>query len=474
MRPMSTLPATEAAEDAPVLSEALLRRFDAPGPRYTSYPTADRFGDTFGAGDLCSALRLRDTSAAGALPLSVYVHIPFCDSVCYYCACNKVITKHHERAAEYLDALEREISLLLAQTTPGQPVSQLHFGGGSPTFLSDAELQRVVTALTQAVRIDERTEMSIEVDPRTVTPERLANIRALGFNRISFGVQDFDPQVQQAVHRVQPFESVRDLMVAARALGFQSINADLIYGLPRQTPQSFARTVRQIGELRPDRIALYAYAHLPTRFKPQRRIVSDELPSAAQRVAMLGDAIAGFLGRGYHYIGMDHFALPDDSLAVAKREGRLHRNFQGYSTQPDCDLVGLGVSSIGKVGATYYQNAKTLDEYYGALREGRLPVQRGIALTPDDVLRRDVIMALMCQGRLEFGPIESAHGIRVAEYFAPELASLAPMAEAGLVELQAGAVQVTATGWYIVRAVAMVFDRWLNADKARDRFSRIL
>ena len=473
---MSATLAPERTDVAPVLSEALLRRFDAPGPRYTSYPTADRFVEAFGPDDLCNALQQRTQGAVagGTQPLSVYVHIPFCDSVCYYCACNKVITKHHERAAEYLDALEAEIDLVVAQARSGQPVSQLHFGGGSPTFLSDAELQRVVASLRRAFSIDDNTEMSIEVDPRTVTPERLAHCRALGFNRISFGVQDFDPQVQQAVHRVQPYESVRELMVAARELGFKSINADLIYGLPRQTPQSFARTVQQIGELRPDRIALYAYAHLPQRFKPQRRIVAEELPSAAQRVAMLGDAIAGFLGRGYHYIGMDHFALPDDTLAVAKRQGRMHRNFQGYSTQPDCDLIALGVSSIGKVGANYYQNAKTLDEYYDALRQGQLPVQRGIALTRDDVLRRAVIMALMCQGRLEFESIELAHLINMREYFARELEQLEPMAEAGLVELESGAVQVTATGWYIVRAVAMVFDRSLQSDKLRERFSRII
>ena len=301
---------------APALPEALLRRFDAPGPRYTSYPTADRFAEDFGADALCQALRQHGRAGAGSGALSVYVHIPFCASLCYYCACNKVITRHPERAAEYLDALDAEIELISLKTGPGQPVSQLHFGGGSPTFLSDAELQRVATSLRRAFGIAGDCEMSIEVDPRTVTPQRLAFCRELGFNRISFGVQDFDPQVQQAIHRVQPFDSVRALMRAARELGYVSINADLIYGLPRQTPQSFARTVQQIGELRPDRIALYAYAHLPQRFKPQRRIVAAELPDAAQR-AMLRDAIAGFLGRGYHYIGMDHFALPDDALAVA-------------------------------------------------------------------------------------------------------------------------------------------------------------
>ncbi len=473
---MTVTVAADRAEALPALSEALLRRFDAPGPRYTSYPTADRFVEAFGADDLRSALqqRTQGTVAGGTVPLSLYVHIPFCASVCYYCACNKVITRHHERAAEYLDALDAEVDLVVAQARAGQSASQLHFRGGSPTFLSDAELQRVVGSLRRAFHIDDGTEMSIEIDPRTVTPARLAHCRALGFNRISFGVQDFDPQVQQAVHRVQPFESVRDLMRAARGLGFKSINADLIYGLPRQTPQSFALTVQQIGELRPDRIALYAYAHLPQRFKPQRRIVATELPGAAQRVAMLGDAIGGFLGRGYHYIGMDHFALPGDALAVAKRQGRLHRNFQGYSTQPDCDLIGLGVSSIGKVGANYYQNAKTLPEYYDALRQGQLPVQRGIALTRDDVLRRAVIMALMCQGRVEFESIELAHLIRMREYFARELEQLKPMAEAGLVDLEPGAVQVTATGWYVVRAVAMVFDRALQSDKLRERFSRII
>ena len=466
----------QPSETGPALPQALLRRFDAPGPRYTSYPTADRFVEAFGNAELGQALQRRAPASAGsgATPLSVYVHIPFCESVCYYCACNKVITKHHERAAEYLDALDAEIALLLAQLQPGQPVSQLHFGGGSPTFLSDTQLQRVVGALRRAFAIGKATEMSIEIDPRTVTPQRLAFCRGLGFNRISFGVQDFDPQVQQAVHRVQPIDGVRVLMRAARELGFESINADLIYGLPRQTPQSFARTVAQIGELRPDRIALYAYAHLPQRFKPQRRIVAAELPDAVQRVAMLGDAIAGFLGRGYHYIGMDHFALPDDALAVARRQGRLQRNFQGYSTQPDNDLIGLGVSAIGKVGACYYQNAKTLPEYYGALRQGRLPVQRGIALTHDDLLRRDVIMALMCQGRVEFEAIEQEHRSPIREYFAPELQALQPMAEAGLVQIEPGAIQVTASGWYVVRAVAMVFDRWLQSDQLRERFSRII
>jgi oxygen-independent coproporphyrinogen III oxidase len=470
-------PAMPTATAAPALCEELLQRFDTPGPRYTSYPTADRFVEAFGSGKAMAALQQRAQGATvgGAGPLSLYVHIPFCESVCYYCACNKVITRHHERAAEYLDALEREIDLVSsAMGAATQTVTQLHFGGGSPTFLSDAEIERLMASLRRAFRVVPGAELSIEVDPRTVTPERLALLREAGFNRISFGVQDFDPQVQQAVHRVQPYESVRDLMKSAHALGFESINADLIYGLPRQTPQSFARTIAQIGELRPHRIALYAYAHLPQRFKPQRRIVASELPSAAWRVAMLGNAIAGFLARGYSYIGMDHFALPGDPLAVAKRQGRLHRNFQGYSTQPDCDIIGLGVSAIGRVGPAYMQNAKTLPEYYDALRQGQLPVARGIALTRDDLLRRAIIMALMCQGRVEFESIEIAHLVDFRKTFASELEQLAPLAQAGLVEMEPAAIQVTAAGWYVVRAVAMAFDRYLRDDKLRERFARII
>jgi len=448
-----------------VLTEDLLRKFDKPGPRYTSYPTADRFAEHFSPGDAVRVLQARRDGGTDE-PLSLYVHIPFCESLCYYCGCNKIITKHHERAAPYLDALEAELALVVKHLGTGRPVSQLHFGGGSPTFLSDAELARLMSALGAAFRLTPDSEVSIEVDPRTVTPERLAHLRTLGFNRLSFGVQDFDAAVQQAVHRVQSFEMVRDLMVAARAQGYVSINADLIYGLPKQTPESFARTVQQISELRPDRIALYAYAHLPERFKPQRRIHDADLPPAPDRIAMLGDAITGFLARGYSYIGMDHFALPDDSLAIAKQEGRLHRNFQGYSTQPDCDLVALGVSAIGRVGASYYQNAKTIEAYEGSLQKGELPVIRGYALTTDDEVRHDVIMALMCQGRLAFEPIERAHGIRMGEYFARELEAMRGLAASGLVTFDEGAIQVTAAGWFLVRAIAMVFDAHLH--KARD------
>jgi oxygen-independent coproporphyrinogen-3 oxidase len=459
------------------LSEALLRRFDTPGPRYTSYPTADRFVDTFGPADAAVALaRCGRSAARGAEALSVYVHIPFCESLCWYCACNKVITKHHERAAEYLDVLEAELALVVGKLgSRSQRVTQLHFGGGSPTFLTDAELQRVVDALASSFELSPDIEMSIEVDPRTVTPERLANLRAMGFNRLSFGVQDFDAEVQRAVHRVQPFDEVRMLMESARALDFHSINADLIYGLPKQTPESFARTLEQIGTLRPDRIALYAYAHLPTRFKPQRRINAEDLPAAGQRVQMLGAAIRGFLARGYDYIGMDHFALADDSLAVAKREGRLQRNFQGYSTHRDCDLIGLGVSAIGRVGPTYYQNAKALPDYYEAVRKGRLPVVRGVQLSRDDLLRRTVIMDLMCKGRLDFGLIEDAYGVRVPQYFARELEQVSQHAADGLVQVDERGVTVTPKGWHLVRAIAMVFDGYLrNEVRSPERFSRVV
>jgi len=459
-----------------VIPESLLRRLDVPGPRYTSYPTADRFVEAFGPEDYQCALRQRTSGArvGGIAPLSIYVHIPFCESVCYYCACNKVVTRHHERAAEYLQALDTEIDLHVVELGAAQAVSQLHFGGGTPTFLTDPELERLMTSLRRAFRVTEDAEISIEVDPRTASPARLERLAAMGFNRISFGIQDFDPDVQKAVHRVQPFESVRDLVHAARRIGFESINADLIYGLPLQTAASFERTVAQVASLRPDRIALYAYAHLPERFKPQRRIDGAQLPAAETRLKMLSGAIGGFLGHGYTYIGMDHFALPTDSLAVAKRQGRLHRNFQGYSTQPDCDLVALGVSAIGRMGATYSQNAKTLPEYYDALRLRQFPTVRGLSATRDDLVRRSVIMALMCQGRVEFESIELAHLIRMKEYFASELQRLAPLVEQGLVEVDEHSIQVTALGWYFVRGVALVFDRYLQADQVRSRFSRII
>lgn len=457
------------------VSPELLQRFDVPGPRYTSYPTADRFVEAFTATDYGQALVQRRMGPAGlTMPLSLYVHIPFCESLCYYCACNKIITKHHNRAVSYLRYLSREIDLHTAQLGQGQTVTQLHLGGGSPTFLSDDELRELMAMLRRSFTMVSGGEYSIEIDPRTVDGSRLRALADMGFNRLSFGVQDFDPDVQKAVHRIQPFEQVSELMAHAREVGFDSINVDLIYGLPRQTPESFARTLAQVTQLKPDRIALYAYAHLPERFKPQRRIVSADLPGAAAKVAMLSQSLAAFMAAGYVYIGMDHFALPNDALAVAKRQGRLHRNFQGYSTQPDCDLIALGVSAIGRIGATYSQNAKTMEEYCDLLDQGRLPVVRGLALSRDDLARRAVIMALMCQGQVLFESIELAWLLDFRSYFAAELEQLRSLADAGLVLLDESGIQVTAQGWFFVRAVAMVFDRYLQADRNRARFSRII
>lgn len=456
-----------------LVTPQLLQRFDVSGPRYTSYPTADRFVEAFTAADYAQALGQRSEQPS-ALPLSIYVHVPFCASLCYYCACNKIITRHHERGAQYLTYLEREADLHVARLGRGQAVSQLHLGGGTPTFLSDAQLARLMASLRARFTLVPGGEYSIEIDPRTVDAQRLQALYALGFNRVSFGVQDFDAEVQKAVHRIQPAEQVFALVDEARRIGFESINIDLIYGLPRQTRESFARTLAQVAQLRPDRIALYAYAHLPERFKPQRRIVAADLPAGASKLAMLAAALDAFEAEGYVYVGMDHFALPDDALAVAKRQGRLHRNFQGYSTQPECDLIGLGVSAIGRVGATYSQNAKTEAEWVDLIDQGQLPVTRGLAVSRDDLARRAVIMALMCQGQVLFESIELAWMLDFPSYFASELAQLDALAQDGLVRVDAQGIQVTAQGWYFVRAVAMVFDRYLQSDRSRAKFSRIL
>ncbi|EFF75937.1 oxygen-independent coproporphyrinogen III oxidase [Achromobacter piechaudii] len=472
LSPVHFSPAPAVAAE-PFFPPQLLARLDKNGPRYTSYPTADRYHSGFGEEDYRLALRQR-RAVSPVEPLSLYVHIPFCDSVCYYCACNKVVTRHHDRAARYLDALTREITMHVEELGAGVPVSQLHFGGGTPTFLSDAELARLMQDLRAGFRFSADAEISIEVDPRTATPERLAHLRRLGFNRLSFGVQDFDERVQKAVHRVQSFEDVRALMQSARSLGYESVNMDLIYGLPLQTTESFARTIKQVVALRPDRIALYAYAHLPERFKPQRRIHEADLPNRETRVGLLSAAIDGFLQQGYTYIGMDHFALNTDALAIAKQRGELHRNFQGYSTQPDRDLVALGVSAIGRIGNTYSQNSKVLDTYYAAIESGHFAVERGLCLSSDDLVRREVIMDIMCQGRVDFAAVEARHGLRFGDYFSRELLQMANLAELGLVNLRAGQVQVTGLGWYFVRAVAMAFDGYLGSASSGASYSRII
>jgi oxygen-independent coproporphyrinogen III oxidase len=457
----------------PKITSDQLKKYDVAGPRYTSYPTADRFVEAFTADAYVQALDNRRLTSKGQ-PLSMYIHIPFCESLCFYCACNKIITKHHKRGAEYLRYLSREIDLHVAHLGTDQSISQLHLGGGSPTFLSDDELSELMAMIKRSFSLTPGGEYSIEIDPRTVDEQRLKHLAELGFNRVSFGVQDFDYEVQKAVHRIQPAEQVFDLTRLAHQFKFQSVNVDLIYGLPKQTPESFSTTLKQVVELKPERIALYAYAHLPERFKPQRRISQYELPTAAAKISMLSDAISTFLNAGYIYIGMDHFALPTDSLAIAKQQGRLHRNFQGYSTQADTDLIGLGVSSIGKIGATYSQNAKTLEEYYDHLDQGSFPVTRGLALTRDDLIRRSVIMAIMCHGELQYESIELSYMIDFKEYFSHELALLKDKERTGMLVMEEDGLKTTETGWFFIRAIAMVFDRYLQVDTNRARFSKII
>jgi len=455
------------------ISPSILEQYDVSGPRYTSYPTADRFVEAYNEDAYKESIQQRKIGRM-ALPLSIYVHIPFCESLCFFCACNKVVTKHHERSVEYLGYLNREIDLQMAALGEKPKVSQLHFGGGSPTFFSDEELSALMYKLHTSVEITPNAELSIEVDPRTVDQDRLRHLRDLGFNRLSFGVQDFNPEVQEAVHRIQPADQVFALVAAARKYKFDSVNVDLIYGLPKQNVATFEDTLAQVITLKPDRIALYAYAHLPQRFKPQRRIDQYALPAASEKVAMLSTAINTLLSAGYVYIGMDHFALPNDALAIAKRQGRLHRNFQGYSTQPDCNLIGLGVSSIGKVGSSYSQNAKSLETYYDLINQGQLPIERGLSLNHDDLIRRCVIMAIMCQGEVQFEDIELAHMIDFKSYFAKELASLEAQQAAGIITISENEIALTDQGWFFVRGVAMVFDQYLQADQNRARFSKIL
>ena len=455
------------------ITTSLLQKFDVNGPRYTSYPTADRFVEAFTENAYKEALEQRRLHPINQ-PLSIYVHIPFCESLCFYCACNKIVTKHHERSREYLDYLKKEIDLHLDYLGQKQVVSQLHLGGGSPTFFSDEEIKELFNKLKEVFVFSSQGEYSIEVDPRTVDSKRLKRLKEIGFNRLSFGVQDFNPDVQKAVHRVQPFDQVVSLMNDAHEDGYESINMDLIYGLPLQTPETFNETLDQVISLKPDRIALYAYAHLPQRFKPQRRIHEDDIPPAKNKITMLSLAIEKFLENGYIYVGMDHFALPTDSLAIAKRQGRLHRNFQGYSTQPDCDIIALGVSAIGRVGANYNQNAKELEDYYDHLNHRRFPIIKGLALSKDDIVRRAVIMEIMCQGRLDYQSIELAYLINFKEYFSSEMNLLRNFQEKDFIDLDDSGIQVTDTGWFFVRAIAMIFDRYLQLDQNRTRFSKIL
>ncbi len=457
-----------------VFDPQIIRRFDINGPRYTSYPTADRFVEAFGPDAYQLWLGKRNIGAVSRR-LSLYFHIPFCNTICYYCACNKIITKDHGRSAKYLKYLARELALQSSYLEGGdQEVAQLHWGGGTPTFLAHDEMRQLMAATRQYFKLIEDGEYSIEVDPRKVDRATVELLAELGFNRMSVGVQDFDPAVQQAVNRVQSEEETLAVMDAARASGFKSISVDLIYGLPKQTVIGFSRTLDRVIAASPDRVSIYNYAHLPSLFKPQRRILDADMPSADARLQILSLAIRKMTEAGYVYIGMDHFAKPDDELATAQRQGRLHRNFQGYSTHSDCDLLAFGISSIGKVGPTYSQNVKTLDEYYDLLDSGTLPVYRGIELNADDLLRRSIIQSLMCHFELSIESIEIAHLIDFKKHFATELEDLREMVDAGLVGIDDRWITVLPKGRMLVRAISMVFDRYLRADRQRTRYSKVI
>lgn len=441
----------------------LIRSLSQSGPRYTSYPTADRFHESFSYRDYLQTVT--HLHARGARhPLSLYIHIPFCDTVCYYCGCNKIVTRNRDKAAVYLGYLKREIEMQGKLFAGFNHIEQLHFGGGTPTYLSDAQMDDLMQHIRRWFRFadDEQGEYSIEVDPRSVTPERIHTLRRQGFNRISLGVQDFDADVQQAVNRIQPEEKTLATIRAAREAGFRSISVDLIYGLPKQTVVTINQTLSKVIEANPDRIAVYHYAHLPHLFKPQRRIHEDDLPGSDAKLDMLSLCIRRLNDAGYVYIGMDHFAKPEDELAIAQRQGRLHRNFQGYSTHAEADLIACGVSAISSVGMCYSQNAKTLDEYYDRLDQGELPIVRGVQLTMDDVLRRFIIQMLMCNFELSIRSLEEAYPITFSAYFATELEQLKELQQTGLLSIDDDWIEVSMKGRLLIRNICMVFDRHLQ------------
>ena len=447
---------------APQFDPALVARYDVPGPRYTSYPTAPQFHGAFGESALREAAR-RSNEDPIPRPLSLYVHVPFCLSPCFYCGCTRIITRDRGKAATYLDHLYREIELTAPLFDRDRPVGQLHFGGGTPNFLGEEQMAELLESLSRhfAFSRDGAREFGIELDPRYCDAAYVRMLAAHEFNRISVGIQDFDPEVQAAVNRIQSVEQTRAVLEAARSCGMRSVSVDLIYGLPKQTLQKFEHTLRQVIELRPDRVACYAYAHLPERFKAQRQIEAADLPDAATRLALLGLTVNLLTDAGYRYIGMDHFALPTDDLARAQDAGTLQRNFQGYSTHGDCDLIGLGMSSISHVGDTFHQNARDLVHYYAALDCGRLPVVRGMALSEDDVIRADLIQQLMCHDELDIVAFETRHRLDFSRYFAAELVRLAELARDGLVTFDRSRIRVTARGHFLLRIVAMCFDAYL-------------
>ncbi|MCP3750969.1 oxygen-independent coproporphyrinogen III oxidase [Pseudomonas sp. SBB6] len=450
----------------------LIRRYDLAGPRYTSYPTAVQLHSEVGSFDLLHALR---DSRRAVRPLSIYVHVPFCANICYYCACNKVITKDRGRAAPYLQRLEQEIQLIACHLDPKQTVEQLHFGGGTPTFLSHVELRQLMAHLRQHFNLleDDSGDYGIEIDPREADWSTMGLLRELGFNRVSLGVQDLDPLVQRAINRLQSLEQTRAIIEAARTLQFRSINLDLIYGLPKQTPEGFARTVEEVIKLQPDRLSVFNYAHLPERFMPQRRIDSADLPAPAAKLEMLHNTIEQLTAAGYVYIGMDHFALPDDELAIAQEESTLQRNFQGYTTHGHCDLIGLGVSAISQIGDLYCQNSSDLTTYQDTLSSAQLATSRGLICSEDDRLRRALIQQLICHFELDFATIERAFTIDFRGYFNDQWPALQAMHKDGLIELSNEGIKVLPAGRLLVRSVCMVFDAYLDLHN-RQRFSRVI
>jgi oxygen-independent coproporphyrinogen-3 oxidase len=454
----------------------LIRRYDRSGPRYTSYPTAVQFTDGFGLRDYEAVARASNEEPVPR-PLSLYVHIPFCSSPCFYCGCTKIITRNHEKAEAYLQRLHRELELQGRLFDRSRPVEQLHFGGGTPTFLSSREIEELIAQMGRHFSLSAapEREYSIELDPRTVSRDTLKDLAQVGFNRCSLGIQDFDPTVQEAVNRIQSVPETLQLIEAAREFGFNSVSVDLIYGLPRQNLEGFARTLDTVLSAKPNRFAVYAYAHLPQMFKAQRQLNAEDLPTPETRLQLLGLTIEKLLEAGYIYIGMDHFALPDDELVIAQENGSLHRNFQGYSTRGYCDLIGLGMSSIGKVGDTFAQNQKKIPDYYGALDQGELAVHRGLALNRDDVIRRDVIQQIMCYGILDFDATAKRHGIDFSEYFGAELEALKPLVEDGLAEFAAPGLRVLPAGRLLLRHLGMVFDAYLPSVQAsQQRFSKAI
>ncbi len=450
----------------------LIKKYDHAGPRYTSYPTAPQFHDGFGPDQYREIAQA--TNAKGN-PLSLYFHIPFCDTVCFYCACNKVVTKDRSKGGTYLTRLHKEIAMQGALFDKGRVVEQLHWGGGTPTFISHNEMRELMRVTREHFTLleDDSGEYSIEIDPREATAETIAILREIGLNRMSLGVQDFDERVQRAVNRLQSEAQTMEVLDAARKEGFRSISVDLMYGLPHQSVASFERTLDRIIEVDPDRLSVFNYAHLPERFMPQRRINMEDVPTPAEKLEILQLTIEKLEKAGYVYIGMDHFARPDDELTIAQQDGTLYRNFQGYSTHANCDLIGLGVTSIGMVGETYSQNMRELDEYYERIDAGELAVFRGFDLSLDDQIRRDVITRLICHLKLDFSRVESERGINFADYFKKELNQLKGMIEDGLLEVDEKGIQVLPRGRLLIRNICMVFDYYL-AQKSEVKFSRVI